>query len=591
MTDPVQMEYIPGGKLKPGVLEPYQAALLDFRRARKKASMEAIVGRLRGKSMELLSYKEVAEKLRLRAKTDRGVQDIPVDAIVGSFGRYGDFSRSFLPRHDWDAERWATVRAAASGFRQLPPIDVYKVGDVYFVEDGNHRVSIARHRGAETIAAHVTEVKSRVPLSPDVQADELILKSEYVNFLERTQLDKLRPGVDLSVSLPGQYDKLACHIEVHCHFVESTEQCEIADEEAVTGWYDESYLPIVETIREQGILRDFPGRTETDLYLWIVENQQKLREELGWNVSPDAVIAQKAAEFSPKVDSPMGQVSQALQAVSPGNWLERIRRTSWSQQKMLARYSDHLFLEIMVPIHLDEDWQGLALALLVADRESAQIDGLLIAENGGAQSSLAVKVLEDAFKQKCQAFGVEGSLAIAAGKPFDVMHKRAAVTDLIVLDREFLELHRESETLGQRLQEIAKRCDRPVLLAASQPCTFERITLIWDHHAEADEALYAAAYLAESWGLELAIVVLPARRNGGPKAIERVRSYLELHEVEATFMSVLSEEAEVILQPCERQNDLLVTGGYRGGLLRRSPAANPANHWIEHWTGATLVCS
>ncbi len=591
MINPADGHWVPEGQLKAGPVKPFQAALMDFHKARKKAAMEAIVGRLSGKSMELLSYKDVAKKLHLRGKSDRGVQEIPVEAIVGSFGRYADFSRSFLPRHDWDAERWASVRAASASLGDLPPIDVYKVGDVYFVEDGNHRVSIARLRGIESIAAHVVEVDSRVPLSPDVQPDELILKSEYVAFLERTRLDELRPGVDLSVSLPGQYDKLEGFIELHNYCLETDEMCWISSEDSVTRWYDEEYTPIVEAIREQGILRDFAGRTETDLYIWIAENQRELREELGWDVSPDAVVAKKAAQFTPKAEGPLGQVSQVLNAVSPGSWLDRIRRTSWSQEKMLSRYTDNLFLEIMVPLHLDEDWEALALALLVAAREDAQVDGLLVTDNAEPDESPLIQAMQKTFEQRCQAYGVSGSLAARTGKPLAIMRQWAALIDLIALDRAFLELHRGEKTLGQTLQEIAKQCNRPVLLAANQPCTFERITLIWDHRAEAEEALYAATYLAEKWELDLAVVVLPARRNGGPKAIERVRNYLELHELEATFLSVLTEEAEAILEPCERQHDLLITGGYRGGLLRRSPAANPANHWIEHWTGATLVCS
>src|SRR5512137_2598819 len=124
-------------------LEPnLQSALNDFNEARLQASLQEALARLTGKSNELLSYEEVAEKLKLNVRSEHGVYDIPLDAIVGSVGRYTDFTRSFLPLRNNDQERWARVKAAIDNPNGigLPPIDVYKVGAVYFVLDGNHRV-------------------------------------------------------------------------------------------------------------------------------------------------------------------------------------------------------------------------------------------------------------------------------------------------------------------------------------------------------------------------------------------------------------------------------------------------------------------
>src|ERR1044071_5982279 len=138
----------------------FHAAIQDFQSARQRAGMEEVLARISGKSNELLSYDEVAQKLRLRARSDAGIQSIPIDAIVGSVGRYSDFTRTFLPRSNQDRERWARVKAAFMDPNQaLPPIEVYKVGDLYFVQDGNHRVSIAKQEGFTTIEAHVIEVK------------------------------------------------------------------------------------------------------------------------------------------------------------------------------------------------------------------------------------------------------------------------------------------------------------------------------------------------------------------------------------------------------------------------------------------------
>src|SRR5215216_1294710 len=131
-----------------------QMAIHDFQSARKKAAVQEVLARITGKSTQLLSYEDVAEKLRLRARTERGIQHIPIDAIVGSVGRYTDFTRTFLPRRAEDRQRWAGVKATfLEEGAGLPPIEVYKVGEAYFVIDGNHRVSIAKQEKFTSIEA------------------------------------------------------------------------------------------------------------------------------------------------------------------------------------------------------------------------------------------------------------------------------------------------------------------------------------------------------------------------------------------------------------------------------------------------------
>jgi hypothetical protein len=185
----------------------YQSALQDFNDARLKASLQEALARLTGKPNELLSYDEVAQKLKLRVRSDRGIHDIPVESIVGSVGRYTDFTRTFLPRKLGNQERWARVKAVMDDpvGAGMEPIEVYKVGEAYFVLDGNHRVSIARQEGFEFIEAHIIEVKTDVPVTPDLQPDDLIIKAEYADFLEKTDIRSLFPNVDLSVSMQNYW--------------------------------------------------------------------------------------------------------------------------------------------------------------------------------------------------------------------------------------------------------------------------------------------------------------------------------------------------------------------------------------------------
>jgi hypothetical protein len=124
--------------------------------------------------VELLSFEQVRERLGLLSRRQRGLQDIPLDRIVGSVGKYREFTRSFLPSDKGLKRRWKNVYAAALDTQGLPPIDVYQVGDVYFVNDGNHRVSVARQFGAKTIEAYVTEFLSPDARTIDADLDRLM---------------------------------------------------------------------------------------------------------------------------------------------------------------------------------------------------------------------------------------------------------------------------------------------------------------------------------------------------------------------------------------------------------------------------------
>ncbi|HLF89340.1 MAG TPA: ParB N-terminal domain-containing protein, partial [Anaerolineales bacterium] len=268
----------------------YTASIEDFRSARRRAALEAVMARVTGKSADLLAFDEVVEMLKGENTIVRGLREIPLDAIVGSVGRYTDFSRSFLPRDDRDAERWARVQTSINQ-RGMDPIEVYQIGEAYFVLDGNHRVSIARSRGYETIQAHVTEIQTRVPLSPNDQPDDLIRKAEYATFLEATRLDEVRPQADLSVTVPGSYRLLLRQIAEIRNQMRKTQGIEIPWSFAAARWYDKTYIPIVQVIREKGLPHDFPNRTETDLYVWFNRRRDELTTELGWEVPLDVAAA------------------------------------------------------------------------------------------------------------------------------------------------------------------------------------------------------------------------------------------------------------------------------------------------------------
>lgn len=275
----------------------------EFGHARLKAFLKTFMGLITGHNMHLLSFNEVVEKLRLKQSIYKGLQDIPVDHIVGSAGRYEDFTRHFLPRtfDKREKERWRKVYTLAVTGQGFPPIDVYKIDQIYFVKDGNHRVSVARELGWETIQAEVTELPSSISLEPDVEPKDLLIKEECAYFLEQTQLDQTRPDSKnhLDFTEAGGYKMLLNHIELHRHLMASsragseTDQPSVSLPEAAVDWYDHVYLPVVDVVRQVGVIDHFPGRSKSDLYMWLIKHQAELRDHHGLrNVPiPDTVRA------------------------------------------------------------------------------------------------------------------------------------------------------------------------------------------------------------------------------------------------------------------------------------------------------------
>lgn len=282
------------------MLDPVVSTKSDeaFSQARRRAFFQRVLAFVtRHPPGTLLSLEQVRSKLRIHDQHYRGTQTIPIDRIVGSAGRYQEFNREFLPTQEFVRNRWKHVYELAHGATGFPPIDVYQVGDVYFVRDGHHRVSVLKELGADEVEATVTELETAVPMSADVVEGDLDLKEEYADFLEVTGLDLQRPAQEIEFTLPGQYCKLHEHIAVHRYFLGQHEEREICYAEGVERWYDEVYSPLVQLIHEEGILAQFPGRTEADLYLWIIEHQHYLGERYGQEVPLEEAAVRFSREF------------------------------------------------------------------------------------------------------------------------------------------------------------------------------------------------------------------------------------------------------------------------------------------------------
>ncbi|MFL7867858.1 MAG: universal stress protein [Anaerolineales bacterium] len=551
----------------------YQSALQDFNEARLKASMEEALARLTGKSNELLSYDEIAQKLKLQARADRGVHTIPVKAIVGSVGRYSDFTRTFLPRRAEDQERWARVKAAMDDpvGVGMPSIEVYKVGEAYFVLDGNHRVSIARQEGFESIEAHVIEVRSDIPVTPDLQPDDLIIKAEYAEFLAKTEFKSLFPSADLIVTIPGQYKKLLEHIEAHRYFMGLDFQHDISYQEAVKHWYETVYTPFVEPILERGLLRWFPGRTETDLYLWLSEHLETLKNELGWSFSPGSAAIDLAKKDNPHI---------LEKEAEPGHW---------RQSKLYARYTDHLFREVLVPVGGEDGFQAVEQSIIIAQKEPISMHGLHVVSPKLKLENKKAKGIQAHFNQRCQETGVDGSMAIVQGEITDQICSYALMTDLIVLN---VSCPPEPglSSLGSGLRSIIWRSARPILTVPGRTSPLDRALLAFDGSVKSKEALFVAAYIAEVWKTNLTVMTLSGNGNSSSSVQDYARAYLELHEVEADYVLTDGPMDTFLEVSQERDINLILMGGYSGTALKEVIIGSLVNHLLRSFKHPILIC-
>jgi hypothetical protein len=271
----------------------------DFSRARAKAILNKIQHILLAGRDTLLSLQEVRHIVKPKNETYRGMQSVPIKLIVGSEGRYRDFNKFFLPTGKHLRARWERVDQARIKDITLPPIQLYEIGGVYFVRDGNHRVSVAGSQGVEFIDAEVTSLSSEIAITPDVTTDALrdaVIHYEKRLFYEKTNFGRLTGDENLDFSLPGQYDVVYNHILVHKYYLNEQQPGEISFASALTSWYQKVYDPIIQIITGERLYHRFPGRTASDLYVWIVKHWDYLKRKYGVHYS----ISEAARDFCGK---------------------------------------------------------------------------------------------------------------------------------------------------------------------------------------------------------------------------------------------------------------------------------------------------
>jgi nucleotide-binding universal stress UspA family protein len=574
--------------------ESFTRAVFDFQNARRKADMQNLLALLTGQSSELLSYEEVRLKLRAIEGSRRELQDIPIEAIVGSVGRYTDFNRNFLPRHESDKERWARVMVEATGLKGLPPIEVYQLGEVYFVLDGNHRVSVAKELGALNIQAYVTEVKTKIPVTPDLKPDNLIIKAEHIDFLEKTNLNNLRPESDLTLTAPGRYPVLLEHIAVHQYFMGLDEKRDIPYEEAVGHWYDNVYLPIVGIIKERGILRYFPDRTEADLYIWLAKHREDLQNDLGWELDTEIVADDFVSQYAPGLIETISRITgRILDAVTPDG-LESGPPTGHWRTHHLAQHADddHLFRNILVGISKDDlEWQALNQAISIAQKEQATLRGLHVVQNVEEVDSPETEKLIYEFSQRCSEAGIGGDIAVEVGTAARKICERAHWADLVIGKL----THPPTDQLLGRLSSgfriMVRRCSRPILAVPEHAAPIRKALLAYNNSPKADEALYIATYMSCRWQLPLAVLTVDNDNIDAEAVQAKAREYLGSTDAPVDYFIEKGEVVETILLTAEKQGcDLTLIGGYKANPIIEVVVGSLVDKILRETSIPTLIC-
>lgn len=262
----------------------------DFNKARNRALFNEIQNFMNPDKSRLLSFHDVKQILKPKNEVYAGMQTVPIGKIAGSEGRYRDFDNHFFPKTSSLRQRWQSVDEARLSDVILPPIQLYEIGGLYFVRDGNHRVSVAKAQGVDYIDAEVISLQSEIKLKPGTTRESIqteLIKYEKRVFYAETGFGDLTDDWNLDFTSPGQYDVIYNHILVHKYYINSGINTEIPFGDAMLSWYRNVYQPVMHVIKKYHLKRKFPHRTASDLYVWIIKQWDDLKRKYGLEYSLD----------------------------------------------------------------------------------------------------------------------------------------------------------------------------------------------------------------------------------------------------------------------------------------------------------------
>jgi hypothetical protein len=291
----------------------------DFSKVRNKALFNSIQHLLSPEETQLISLNDIKELLHPDNEVYVGMKTVPVENIIGSEGRYNDFDNLFFPKHSHLKNRWLNIDKAYMKGVILPAVTLYEIGGVYFVRDGNHRVSVAKARGVEFIDAEVTSLRTEIRLTPGKSMETIIkqiIAYEKRHFYAMTNYGDITGDWSLDFTTAGQYDVIYNHILTHKYYINQKQVEEISMTDAIMSWYNTVYMPVVNTVNQHKIMKKFKRRTVSDLYVWIVKYWDELKKALGEDFSLDQALEDFTHIYSETISA---KIKNYLKKV----WLKR----------------------------------------------------------------------------------------------------------------------------------------------------------------------------------------------------------------------------------------------------------------------------
>jgi hypothetical protein len=265
---------------------PSADAESDFSRARRRRALARLAARLRRADDvdHILPFEEVVQALGRTGERRLGEQTIPLDSIVGTVDRSREFDRAFRPTSPRGRERWERINLAQRRGAALPAIDVYRIGDMHFVKDGHHRVSVAHALGYKDINAYVTEVLTQVGADRDIRLRDLPLKSHERLFFERVPLP---PDARERIHLRDEwrYAALAEAVEAWAFRAMQAREEWMSRHDAAQAWFREEYEPVVAMLKEAQLIPK--GATDTEAYMKVAHLRYLILRTHEWD---DAII-------------------------------------------------------------------------------------------------------------------------------------------------------------------------------------------------------------------------------------------------------------------------------------------------------------
>jgi hypothetical protein len=247
----------------------------EFLRVRRRQALARLVQRLRRSPDDvnvILPFDEVVNALGWRGERRLGLQTIRLDTIVGTVDSGRDYDRRFRPTSGRVRERWERLALAQRRGEAIPPIEVYRVGDLHFVQDGHHRVSIAMAEDAKTIDAYVTEVRTQVPATGIRGRRDLVFKGYERIFRARVPLSAAAMA-KITVTDPWSYAELGEAVEAW-GYRRMQDTGQFSDRaETARHWYTEEYQPVVRMLRAADMIG---ARTEAEAYLLVASERYRL---------------------------------------------------------------------------------------------------------------------------------------------------------------------------------------------------------------------------------------------------------------------------------------------------------------------------